>query len=171
MQATQDEGGSEFWKFKAPFVIQWQNESKSYSLLGIVLLANFFSSNLTLTSKVIGDAPWKVNELSTTEQFGIPLVLNDKLQSKPNLNDKTKVVSNKPNLRISFQIRRYIYIPNNSLGRDLELCLMQSLAMWKMRALKWRIFSHASTPGLPFSVKTRMPVSAIVAIFTSCIFT
>lgn len=50
-----------------------------------------------------------------------------------------------------------------------ELCLMQNVTMWKIWALKWKIFLHSSMPMLPFSVKLHMHVSTMGAIFTSCI--
>lgn len=46
---------------------------------------------------------------------------------------------------------------------------MQNLAVWKTRALKWKIFLHFFMSVLPFSVKLHMHVSTMGAIFTSCI--
>lgn len=83
-------------------------------------------------------------------------------QSKPNLNDKT--INGFPLFS-----NIYIYILNILLGRKLQLCLMQSLAVWKMWALKWKIFLYFFTPVLPFSVKLHTYVSTIGPIFTSCI--
>lgn len=80
-----------------------------------------------------------------------------------------KVVSLCPQRHTHTHTYIHIYILNNSLSIELEICLMQNLAMWKTGALKWKIFSHSFMPVLPFSVRLHMHVSTMGAIVTSCI--